>query len=144
MPPNLTTMNYSRLSLATLAATVAYFAFGTLVWVLVPAMKEEAGKFPALFRPHEEMKRVAPVGLIGTLIAVLVVTLLFARIYPQGAGAADGLSFGAFIGAFVVCGFVLHNYANLNIGLKLTALQGVGLFIEWVIVGIVIALVYRG
>ena len=136
-------MNYTRLVLAALAAFVAYFACGTLVWVLVPAMKDEARKFSALFRPHEEMTSMMPVGMAAIFGAVLVVTLLFARIYPQGAGAASGLGVGALIGAFVVLGFVLHNYANLNIGLKLTLLQATAYFIEWMVVGVVIALVYR-
>src|SRR4051812_47335372 len=80
----LTSMNYSRLALATLAATVAYFAYGTLLWVLVPAMKAEAGKFPTLFRPHEDLNRMMPVGVAGTIGALLVVVLLFARTYPGG------------------------------------------------------------
>jgi hypothetical protein len=38
---------------------------------------------------------------------------------------------------------VVHNYVNLNIGLKLTIQQSIAYFVQWVIVGIVIALIYR-
>jgi hypothetical protein len=38
---------------------------------------------------------------------------------------------------------VVHNYVNLQIGAKLTMLQAIAYFIEWVIVGIVIGLIYR-
>jgi uncharacterized membrane protein len=49
---------------------------------------------------------------------------------------------GVLIGIFVVCGFVLHNYVNLNIGLKLALGQAVAYFVQWMIVGIVIGLIY--
>jgi hypothetical protein len=37
----------------------------------------------------------------------------------------------------------MHNYVNLNIGLKLTLQPGVAYFVEWVVTGIVIGLIYR-
>jgi hypothetical protein len=47
------------------------------------------------------------------------------------------------VGVFAVCAFVLHNYVNLNIGLKLTVEQAIGYFIEWLAVGMVIGLTYK-
>jgi hypothetical protein len=44
---------------------------------------------------------------------------------------------------FAVCAFVVHNYVNLNIGLKLTCEQAAAYFVEWVATGIVIGLIYR-
>jgi hypothetical protein len=38
---------------------------------------------------------------------------------------------------------VLHNYVNLNIGLKLALGQAVTYFLQWTIVGIVIGLIYK-
>jgi hypothetical protein len=38
---------------------------------------------------------------------------------------------------------VLHNYVNLNIGLKLTLQQCALYFLEWLVVGIAIGLIYR-
>ena len=43
----------------------------------------------------------------------------------------------------MVCGFVLHNYVNLNIGLKLALMQAVAYFVQWAIIGIVIGLIYK-
>ena len=51
-------MNYSRLGLAALGGTVAHFAFGFLVFWLVPALINEARKYPTVFRPREEMNSV--------------------------------------------------------------------------------------
>ena len=37
----------------------------------------------------------------------------------------------------------MHNYVNLNIGLTGTLQQAVAYFLEWLVVGIVIGLIYR-
>jgi hypothetical protein len=42
-----------------------------------------------------------------------------------------------------ICAFVVHNYVNLNIRLKLTVIQAIAYFVEWVVTGIVIGLIYR-
>ena len=136
-------MNYSRLALAALGGTVASFAFGFLVLWLVPALINEAHKYPAVFRPKETMMAVMPIGLIATFLAILVVAVIFAMMHQGGSGIMEGARFGVLIGIFVVCAFVLHNYVNLNIGLKLALGQAVAYFVQWTIVGIVIALIYK-
>jgi len=76
-------------------------------------------------------------------VAILVITVIYAMAYRGGSGLAAGARFGALIGVFAVCAFVIHNHVNLRIGFKLTLEQSVAYFIEWVIVGIVIGLIYR-
>jgi len=136
-------MNFSRLGLAALGGMVASFAFGFLVLGLVPALLKEGHKYPAVFRPKEEMMTVMPIGMIATFISILVVAIIFAMIHQGGSGPMEGARFGVLIGIFVVCAFVLHNYVNLNIGLKLALGQAVTYFIQWTIVGIVIGLIYK-
>jgi hypothetical protein len=136
-------MNYSRLALAALGGTVASFAFGFLVFWLAPGLIKEGHKYPAVFRPKEKMMTVMPIGLVGTFIAILVVAIIFAMIHQVGSGTMEGARFGVLIGIFVVCGFVLHNYVNLNIGLKLALGQAVTYFLQWTIIGIVIGLIYK-
>lgn len=136
-------MNYLRLGLAALGGTVASFAVGFLLMWLVPAIIEEGHKYPAVFRRKEEMFKVMPIGLAATFIAILVVAIIFAMIHQGGSGIAGGARFGALIGIFVVCGFVLHNYVNLNIGLKLALEQAVAYFIQWTVVGLIIGLIYK-
>jgi hypothetical protein len=140
-------MNYSRLGLAALGGTVAYFAFGFLLLWLVPALIDEAHKYPAVFRPKEKMMTVMPIGLVATFLAILVVAIIFAMMHQGGSatteGARLGVLVGVLIGIFVVCGFVLHNYVNLNIGLKLALMQAAAYFVQWTIVGIVIGLIYK-
>jgi len=62
-------MNYSRLALAALGGTVASFALGFLVFWLAPGLIKEGHKYPAVFRPKEEMMTVMPIGLAATLIS---------------------------------------------------------------------------
>jgi hypothetical protein len=136
-------MNYLSLTLAALGGTVASFAFGALVFWLAPGLIKETHKYPAVFRPKEEMMTVMPVGLVATFMSILAAAIIFAMIHHGGSGATEGARFGVLIGIFVVCAFVLHNYVNLNIGLKLALGQAVAYFFQWTIIGIVIGLIYK-
>ncbi len=142
-------MNYLSLALATLGGMVAYFAYGFLLMWLVPALIDEAHKYPDVFRSKEKIMAVMPIGMAAMLVAILVVAIIFAMTltmtptHQGGSGVAAGVRLGILIGIFVVCGFVLHNYVNLNIGLKLTLMQAGAYFVQWLIVGTVIGLIYK-
>jgi hypothetical protein len=133
-------MNYSRLALAALGGTVASFAFGFLMIWLVPSLMEEAHKYPAVFRPKEEMMSVMPFGFAASFIANVVVTIIFAMTHQSG--TAEGARLGVLIGIFAVCN-VLHNYVNFNIGGKLAVGQAAAYFFQWIVTGIVIGLIYK-
>ena len=136
-------MNFPRILLAALAATVAYLAFGSVVFGVLPLVRNEYAKYPAVYRKQEDMKRVMPIGMTAMFFSLVVLTVLYAGNSHSGTVLAEGARFGALIGLFALCAFVLHNHVNLNIGWKLTLLQAGAYFIEWTIVGIVIALVYK-
>jgi hypothetical protein len=110
---------------------------------LVPALIKEGHKYPAVFRPKEEMSTVMPIGIVATFLSILVAAIIFAMIHPGGSGATEGARFGVLIAMFVVCGFALHNYVNLNIGLKLALGQAAAYFVQWTLIGIVIGLIYK-
>jgi hypothetical protein len=136
-------MNYPRMALAAAGGTVAYFAFGFLVFGLLPLLRNEYAKYPAVYRTQEDMKGVMPIGMLAMFVAILVIVAIYGMAYQGGSGAVVGARFGALIGLFAVCAFVIHNHVNLNIGLALTLGQAVAYFTEWTIVGIVIGLIYR-
>ena len=136
-------MNYSSLGLAALGGTVASFAFGFLVFWLLPGLIKEGHKYPAVFRPKEEMMKVMPIGFVATFLSILVAAIIFAMNHQGGSGTTGGARFGVLIGIFVVCAFVLHNYVNLNIGLKLALMQAAAYFVQWTVIGIVIGLIYK-
>ena len=135
-------MNYTRIALAALGATVAYFVVGGILFGALPSLRKEFMKYPAVYRTQDDMKRVMPMGMISILGSIFVVAVLYAMAYPVGGGVLDGARFGALIGVFAVCGFALHNHMILNIGIKLTVGQSGAYFVQWLVVGIVMSLIY--
>ena len=136
-------MNYPRLLLAALAAFAAYMALGGLVFTR-PGMRAEFMKYPAVYRSQESMKAVMPLGMLGMFLSMLALAVLFALIHPAGGGWQAGLAFGAIVAVYALGSFVLHNHVNLNIGARLTTFQAVAYAVEWIAVGVVIALIYQG
>jgi len=136
-------MNLSRIALAGLGGFVAYFIFGGLTFAVLPWLKNEFMKYPNIYRSQESMKTVMPGGMVAMLVGILVLAVMYAMLYQGGSGIVEGARFGALIGIFSVCAFVVHNYVNLQIGLKLTVEQAIAYFVEWVVTGIVIGLIYR-
>lgn len=136
-------MNAVRIGLAALGAFVAYMAAGGLMFVAMPFLKTEFAKYPAVYRDHEGQMSHFPAGMAAILLSMVVLAVLYARLYRPGSGWAEGAGFGALIGLFVIGAFVLHNYANLNIGARLTAFSAAAYFVEWCIAGIAIGLIYR-
>jgi hypothetical protein len=133
-------MNHGRLALAALGGFLAYFVIGGLSFGLVPSLRSEFLKYPAVYRTEEGIKSVMPAGMLAMFVAIFALAVIYAKLYRGTSGLAEGATFGALIGVFAIGSFVVHNYVNLNIGLKLTAQQSVAYFLEWLVVGIVIGL----
>jgi hypothetical protein len=142
-------MSLPRVALAAVAAFVAYFVLGGLSFVVIPSLKGEFLKYPAVYRPQGGQMSHMPGGMAAMFVSILALAVLYATFYPSGFGfdlvhgARFGAAFGALIGIFTIGAFVVHNYVNLQIGLKLTLQQSAAYLIEWLIVGIVIGLIYR-
>ncbi|HEY6802475.1 MAG TPA: DUF1761 family protein [Pyrinomonadaceae bacterium] len=135
-------MNYLRLVLAAFGGLVASFAVGFLIIWLVPALMNEAHKYPTVFRPREEMNSVMPIGIVANFIAVLIISIIFALIDNGTSGVWGGARLGILIGIFAVCN-VGNNYMNLNIGPRLAVGQGLAYLVQWLVTGIVIGLIYK-
>ena len=136
-------MNVGRIALAALGGFVAYMAVGFLMFAVLPTMKSEFAKYPAVYRPQEAMMSFMPLGMGAILVEMVVLAVLYAMTYRGASGLAAGAAFGALVGVFAVCSFAVHNYVNLNIGLTLTIQQGVAYFSQWLVTGIVMGLIYR-
>lgn len=140
-------MNLARIALAAIGAFVAYFALGGVMFAMLPTLKNQFMKYPAVYRSQEGIKRAMPTGMLAMLVGMVVLAALYAMLYHGDSGLAEGARlgahFGALIGVFAICAFVVHNWVNLNIGLTLTMQQAAAYFIEWLAVGIVIGLIYR-
>jgi hypothetical protein len=136
-------MNYARILLASVCAFVTYFIYGGILFGALPWLRSEFAKYPAVYRSQEGIKSVMPLGMLAMFVALVAIAVLYAMVYSGGSGIVEGARFGALIGIFAIGSFVVHNYVNLNIGLKLTIQQSLAYFVQWVIVGIVIGLTYK-
>ena len=134
-------MNTTRIFLAALGGFVVYFVVGGVSFA-VSSMKNEFLKYPAVYRSQEGIKSVMPGGMAAMFVAMVVLAVLYAMLYKGGSGVAEGARFGALIALFSVCSFVIHNYVNLNIGIRLTIQQAVAYSVEWLLVGITIGSIY--
>ena len=135
-------MHFTRVVLAAFCAFVAYFVLGGLMFTR-GSLRTEFLKYSAVYRSQEGIKSVMPAGMAAMFVAMLVLAVIYAMLYRGGSGIVEGAQFGGLIAVFSVCSFVIHNYVNLNIGLKLTLQQAIAYSVEWIVVGIVIGLAYR-
>ncbi len=136
-------MNVGRVALAAPGGLAAYLVLGFLMFAALPTMDSEFEKYPAVYRPRESMKTFMPLGMGAIVIELVVLAVLYAMTHRGASGLGAGAAFGALIGVFAVCSFVVHNYVNLNIGLTLTIQQGAAYFIQWLVTGIAMGLIYR-
>jgi hypothetical protein len=136
-------LNYTRIALSALGGFIAYFVVGGILFGALPSLKNEFLKYPNVYRTQEGIKTTMPIGMAAMFVAIAALAIIYALIYHGGSGLAEGARYGALIGIFSIGSFVVHNYVNLNIGGKLTLQQSVAYFVEWLVVGIVIGLIYR-
>jgi hypothetical protein len=136
-------MHIGRILLAAVGAFVAYFILGGAMFAALPVLKVEFQKFPGVYRDHDGQMSHFPVGMAGMLLSMVVLAVLYAMTYKSGYGLKEGAVFGVLIGLFALGSFVLHNYANLNIGWKITVYSGLAYMVEWIAVGVAIGLIYR-
>lgn len=136
-------MNYTRIALSALGGFIAYFVVGGILFGALPSLKNEFLKYPNIYRTQEGIKTTMPIGMAAMFVAIAALAIIYALIYHGGSGLAEGARYGTLIGIFSIGSFVVHNYVNLNIGGKLTLQQSVAYFVEWLVVGVVIGLIYR-
>jgi len=134
-------MNWGRLLSAAAAATVADVVYGFLVYGMLLA--PQFAKFPAVYRSAESGPGYLPLMFAGLFVAMLAASMMYAKGYEGGSGAAEGARFGALLGIFVAAAFAGVNYAVLNIGRRISVMVAAAGFVEWLIIGMVIGLVYK-
>lgn len=132
-------MHYTRIALSAIAATIAYYLFGSIGGALFANFYSQ---YAAVFRPREMIVGYMPLGIAGTFIAALALAMLYAGAYRGKGGALEGLRFGALIGVFIIGAGVAHDFVILNIGLDLALVEASGQFVGWLLAGIAIGLIY--
>ena len=134
-------MNYTRLLLAAVAATVVDAVYGFVVYgqILTP----QFARYPGVFRPTDVQAPYMGYLFGGIFLAMLAATYIYAKGYEGGAAVSEGLRFGLLVGILEIGYDVLVGYAITNVGRRLTAMMACAALVEWMIAGVVIALVYK-
>jgi len=134
-------MNYGRIVLAGVVATVAFFVSGFLVFGLL--ISKYYAPYPGVYRSLEAVQAHIPIGIASTFLALLVLAAIYAKGYEGGAGVVEGARFGLLVGLFVVFAVVGDEYVTLNIGRRLALAMAAGRLVDWTVVGMAIGLVYK-
>jgi hypothetical protein len=133
-------MNYSRLVLAAVVATVVDGLYGFVVYGNI--IGSEFEKYPAIYRSSESQTAYLPLMMAGILFTMLVAVYLYAKGYEGGSGMHEGMRFGVLVGLLMV-GYVAGvNYAIMNIGKRMAAYYALAGLVEWTVVGIAIGSIY--
>ena len=134
-------MNYPRLALAALAATVMFFAFGFLTegWLI----RGDFAPSAALYRTADALQRYMPIGLASMLAGMFAASALYAKWSGGICNLKSGLRFGLLAGVLAVCIHALPNLVTLNMDVKLGVEIAVSTFLQWVLSGATIGAVYR-
>lgn len=133
-------MNYGRLALAAVVGTVVDAAYGFGVYGTL--LRGEFSSYPAVYRSEAAGPAYMPYLFLGTFLAMCAAAYIFAKGYEGGKGVQEGARFGAAIGVFAAGYTSLVNYATLNIGSGLGMMMAAAAWVEWIIAGMVIGLVY--
>jgi len=133
-------MNYGRLVVAALAATVMDAAYGFVVWGQL--LSREFGRYPNIFRPAGDTSGFA-LMFLGIFAGMCFAAWIYAKGYEGGIGSVEGLKFGVVIGLLMAAYLSAANYGTMRIGKRLALTYLIGGFGEWLVAGIVIGLVYK-
>jgi hypothetical protein len=132
-------MNYGRLVAAAVVATIVDAIYGFLVYGT--ALTSQFARFPGVYRTADQATYM-PILFCGVFLAMLAATLIFAKGYEGGSALGEGIRFGILIGLAEVGYGAIIAYAITNIGRRLALSLAIANFVEWVISGAVIGLVY--
>lgn len=132
-------MNYPRLALAAVGATVADFVYGFVVYgnLLTSSFLAQGG----IYRSAEAQMANMPLGAAAVLLAMVAAAMLFAVSNFRGAGG--GLQFGFLLAVFAIGSGVVVNYATINMSEDHATSMVAAALGEWLLVGTVIGLIYQ-
>jgi len=134
-------MNYGRLVIAAIAATVVDMVYGFVVYANL--LKSEFARYPEIYRSGEVQMAYFLYMVCGLLLATLVASYIYAKGYEGGSGIQEGMRFGVLLGLFGGAAYSLVNYSVMNLGRRITGEMAIAGLVEWTILGIVIGAVYK-
>jgi hypothetical protein len=133
-------MNYTRIVLAAVVATVVDGAYGFLVWGKVLA--GEFGRYPEIYRGGDDMSGF-PLMFAGIFVGMLFASYIYAKGYEGGSSLTEAIKFGVIIALFMAAYTSGTSFGTMRIGKKMALTYLAGGFGEWLLAGIAIGLVYK-
>jgi hypothetical protein len=134
-------MNMSRVAAAAVVAWIVDGLYGFVVYG--QALQSEFNRYPGVFRSTETVMGKMPLMFAGMLIAFFALAYIFAKGHEGGNGLAEGVRFGIVFGLVMFGLISVGNYCVLNIGRKIAVEMAVAGFVEAVVIGAVLGLVYQ-
>jgi len=134
-------VNYTRIALAAIAATVVDMIYGFIVYSM--ALASEVSMYGGIFRPIEEVNANLPWLIIGLVLAMFATSYVYAKGYEAGSRVQQGLRFGMIIGLLIVGYVAIGNYVVMRIGKRLAVYMGAAALGEWIVIGLTVGLVYK-
>ena len=134
-------MNMSRVAAAAVVAWVVDGLYGFVVYG--QALQSEFNRYPGVFRSTQTVMGNMPLMFAGMLIAFFALAYIFARGHEGGNGVAEGIRFGIVFGILMFGLISVGNYCVLNIGRKIAVEMAVAGFVESIIIGATLGLVYQ-
>jgi hypothetical protein len=134
-------MNYRSLAIAAVVAWVVDSIYGFLVFGL--GLNAEFARYPGVFRSFEAVNAMLPLMFGSSLVATLLLAYIFAKGHEGGPGLQEGLRFGVVFGLFMFFSLSISTYVIYNIGRKLAVESSIAGFIETVLMGAVLGLMYK-
>lgn len=133
-------MNVGRLALAAVVATIVDAVYGFLVYGTL--LHSQFAGLPGVYRQDDVAPGYMPLLFCGTFLAMLAASYIYTKGYEGGTAVKEGIGFGIVIGLFAVGYASIVNFAVLNIDARNGVAMAVAAFVEWIVAGMVIALVY--
>jgi len=135
-------MSFRRIAVPALVAWVVDSLYGFVVFGVM--MDNQFAPFrPTVFRPAADTNSMLPLMFVSSLIAFVALAYIFAKGHEGGSGLKEGFWFGVVFGAYFAFAVAIPSYAIYNISQKLAAEIAVCSFVEVLISGLVLGLVYK-
>lgn len=137
-------MNYPRLAIAAMVGLVVYFGWGYLIegWLI----RGHFAPSQAVYRDIGAMQKYMPLALLSSLLAIFVMAVIYAKVSSapgEASGVASGAFFGFLFGVFSACIHPISNFVTMNINTRLGLETTASFLVQWILVGITIALLYK-
>jgi len=134
-------MTLRRIAVPALVTWLVDGAYGYLVFGLL--LNNDFAQYPGVFRSFEAVSSMMPLMLVSALVGWVAVAYIFAKGHDGGSGVKEGFWFGVVLGSMFTFLVSVPSYVIYNIGQSLAGKMVIAGFLEMLIDGIVLGLLYK-